>query len=235
MQSLARKTAPVPFDGCAGQDSPPATRALRRPPERALQCWPSSAIDRSIAGSPQLAGEKKGAAFEQRHVLASALIFPLQLADACLACLFGVVLGQLLLPADLSNVQALLSDRLRHLQIEVAITCKREGMHQLARLMRANGLRALHASRMRHIPAARPQVLMANTRQRRFSVSRWNEAWVTEIIYIRAWERALYLAVVLGSFPRKLLAVLSGRRPIGNSSGEFLTQSRCTQRLDQFR
>lgn len=66
-------------------------------------------------------------------------------------------------------------------------------------------LRALHGSRTRHIPVTKPQALIPNLLQRQFTVSRPNEAWVTDITYIRTWQGWLYLAVVMDLFSRRVV------------------------------
>lgn len=81
-------------------------------------------------------------------------------------------------------------------------TCSK---HRVARLMRENGLRALHGYRTRHIPSPKPQALIPNLLQRKFTVSRPNEAWATDITYIRTWQGWLYLAVVLDLFSRRVV------------------------------
>lgn len=81
-------------------------------------------------------------------------------------------------------------------------TCSK---HRVARLMREDGLRALHGYRTRHIPVAKPQALIPNLLQRQFTMSRPNEAWVTDITYIRTWQGWLYLAVVMDLFSRKIV------------------------------
>lgn len=81
-------------------------------------------------------------------------------------------------------------------------TCSK---HRVARLMRENGLRALHGYRIRHIPVTKPPALIPNLLQRQFSVSRKNETWVTDITYIRTWQGWLYLAVVMDLFSRKIV------------------------------
>ena len=81
-------------------------------------------------------------------------------------------------------------------------TCSK---HRVARLMRENGLRALHGYRTRHIPTAKPQALIPNLLQRQFTASRPNEAWVTDITYIRTWQGWLYLAVVMYLFSRRVV------------------------------
>lgn len=81
-------------------------------------------------------------------------------------------------------------------------TCSK---HRVARLMRENGLRALHGYRIRHIPVPKPPALIPNLLRRQFTVSRPNEAWVTDITYIRTWQGWLYLAVVMDLFSRKII------------------------------
>jgi len=81
-------------------------------------------------------------------------------------------------------------------------TCSK---HRIARLMRENGLRALHGYRIKHIPALKPPALIPNLLQRQFTMSRQNEAWVTDITYIRTWQGWLYLAVVMDLFSRKIV------------------------------
>lgn len=81
-------------------------------------------------------------------------------------------------------------------------TCSK---HRVARLMRENGLRALHGYRIRHIPVQKPPALIPNLLRRQFTVSRPNEAWVTDITYIRTWQGWLYLAVVMDLFSRRIV------------------------------
>jgi putative transposase len=85
---------------------------------------------------------------------------------------------------------------------EAGETCSR---HRVARLMRENGLRALHGYRMRRWSVGKPSVLIPNLLQRQFTVTRRNRAWVTDITYIRTWQGWLYLAVVLDLFSRKIV------------------------------
>jgi putative transposase len=79
------------------------------------------------------------------------------------------------------------------------------GKHRVARLMRENGLQALHGYRIRHIPVSKPPALIPNLLQRQFTVAKPNEAWVTDITYIRTWQGWLYLAVVMDLFSRKIV------------------------------
>jgi putative transposase len=61
---------------------------------------------------------------------------------------------------------------------EAGETCSK---HRVARLMRDNGLRALHRYRMRRWSVGTPSVLMPNLLQRQFTVTTPNKAWVTAI------------------------------------------------------
>ncbi|MBI3567826.1 MAG: IS3 family transposase [Gemmatimonadetes bacterium] len=85
---------------------------------------------------------------------------------------------------------------------EAGETCSK---HRVARLMRANDLRALHGYRVRRWAVGKPAVLIPNLLQRQFTTTRPNVAWVTDITYIRTWQGWLYLAVVLDLFSRRIV------------------------------
>lgn len=85
---------------------------------------------------------------------------------------------------------------------EAGETCSK---HRVARLMRQDGLRALHGYRTRRWSVGKPAVLIPNRLQRQFTVTRRNKVWVTDITYIRTWQGWLYLAVVLDLFSRKVV------------------------------
>jgi putative transposase len=86
-------------------------------------------------------------------------------------------------------------------------TCSK---HRVPPLMREANLRALHGYRIRRWSVGKPSVLIPNLLQRRFTVTRPNTVWVTDITYIRTWQGWLYLAVVMDLFSRKIVGV--GRR-----------------------
>ena len=90
---------------------------------------------------------------------------------------------------------------------EAGETCSK---HRVARLMRENGLRALHGYRTRRWSVGKPSVLIPNLLQRQFTVTRRNKAWVTDIAYIRTWQGWLYLAVVMDLFSRKVVGWSTG-------------------------
>lgn len=85
---------------------------------------------------------------------------------------------------------------------EAGETCSR---HRVTRLMRENGLRALHGYRMRRWSVGKPSVLVPNLLKRQFTVTRRNKVWVTDITYIRTWQGWLYLAVVMDLFSRRVV------------------------------
>src|SRR5215471_876048 len=85
---------------------------------------------------------------------------------------------------------------------EAGETCSK---HRVTRLMRENGLRALHGYRTRHLPVTKPPALIPDLLQRQFTASRPNQAWATDITYIRTWQGWLYLAVVMDLFSRKIV------------------------------
>ena len=85
---------------------------------------------------------------------------------------------------------------------EAGETCSK---HRVARLMREHRLQALHGYRTRRWAVGKPAILIPNLLQRRFTVSRPNRAWVTDITYVRTWQGWLYLAVVMDLFSRKVV------------------------------
>lgn len=90
---------------------------------------------------------------------------------------------------------------------EAGETCSK---HRVARLMRANNLRALHGYRTRRWAVGKPSVLIPNLLKRQFTVTRPNTAWVTDITYIRTWQDWLYLAVVMDLFSRRIVGWSAG-------------------------
>jgi putative transposase len=75
----------------------------------------------------------------------------------------------------------------------------------VARLMRLNEIRGITGFKRPKPSCGKPSLLMPNRLQRQFTVSRPDEAWVTDITYIRTWQGWLYLAVVIDLFARKVV------------------------------
>lgn len=90
---------------------------------------------------------------------------------------------------------------------EAGETCSK---HRVARLMRVNKLRALHGYRTRRWTVGKASAVMPNILQRKFTVTRPNKAWVTDITYVRTWQGWLYVAVVMDLFSRKIVGWSSG-------------------------
>jgi len=59
------------------------------------------------------------------------------------------------------------------------------GKNRVARLMRINGIRRVTGYKVPRPLFGTPSILVPNRLQRQFTVSRPNEAWVTDITYIR--------------------------------------------------
>ena len=79
------------------------------------------------------------------------------------------------------------------------------GKHRVARIMREHRIRALRGYKApRHI-AGRPSIITPNRLNREFTVAEPNQAWVTNITYIRTWQGWLYLAVVMDLFARRIV------------------------------
>ncbi len=80
------------------------------------------------------------------------------------------------------------------------------GKHRTARLMRREGLCAQVGYRRRPgVRGGKPAVVATNQLARQFDPEVANQAWVTDITYIRTHEGWLYLAVVMDLFSRKIV------------------------------
>jgi putative transposase len=85
---------------------------------------------------------------------------------------------------------------------EAGETCSK---HRVARIMRANNLKARYGYRTPRYTRSPTSRLTPNTLQRGCTVHRPNHAWVTDITYIRTWEGWLYLAVVMDLYSRRII------------------------------
>ncbi len=79
------------------------------------------------------------------------------------------------------------------------------GKHRIYRLMQQEGLRAQIGYGRRSYRYGKPAVVAANQLEQKFDVEAPNQAWVTDITYIRTHEGWLYLAVVLDLFSRQVI------------------------------
>ncbi len=85
---------------------------------------------------------------------------------------------------------------------EAGETCSK---HRVARIMKANHLKARYGYRAPQYVRGTTSRLTPNTLQRGFTVPRPNTAWVTDITYVRTWEGWLYLAVVMDLYSRRIV------------------------------
>jgi len=85
---------------------------------------------------------------------------------------------------------------------EAGETC---GRHRIARIMRANKIKALRGYKAPRMIAGRPSIIAPNRLQREFTVEQPDRVWVTDITYIRTWQGWLYLAVVMDLYARKVV------------------------------
>lgn len=79
------------------------------------------------------------------------------------------------------------------------------GKHRVARIMRVNGIKAIHGYKIPRGPYGRPSIIAPNKLQREFTVDKPDRVWVTDITYIRTWQGWLYLAVVMDLYARKVV------------------------------
>jgi len=93
----------------------------------------------------------------------------------------------------------------RKITIDLHDLGERCGKHRVYRLMRAEGLRSQTGYRRRRDSFGKPAVVAPNRLEQQFDVQRPNQAWVTDITYIRTHEGWLYLAVVLDLFSRQVV------------------------------
>jgi len=85
---------------------------------------------------------------------------------------------------------------------EAGETCS---VHRVARIMRKNKLKAQIGYKRRYIKGGKLASVAANHLDRNFSPDAPNQAWVSDITYVRTYEGFLYLATVLDLFSRRIV------------------------------
>lgn len=86
------------------------------------------------------------------------------------------------------------------------------GVNRVARLMRKHGISARPARRRHRYVSGKPASVAPNHLKREFDTAAPDQAWVTDITYIRTWEGWLYLAVVLDLYSRRVIGWSMQRR-----------------------
>lgn len=94
------------------------------------------------------------------------------------------------------------SRRIHRDLMEINESC---GENRVARLMQKNGIKALRGYKKPRYKAGYPAQLSPNHLDRQFTMGAPDQAWVTDITYIRTHEGWLYLAVVLDLFSRQVI------------------------------
>jgi len=81
------------------------------------------------------------------------------------------------------------------------------GKHRVARIMREEGLQSQrgYKKRKQAYMAGEPSTIAPNLLNREFDVDKPNQAWVTDITYIRTYEGWLFVAVVMDLFSRQIV------------------------------
>lgn len=77
--------------------------------------------------------------------------------------------------------------------------------HRVANIMRAHHIKAIRGYKTPRRIAGRPSIIAPNRLQRQFTVAHPDQAWVTDITYLRTWQGWLYLAVVIDLHSRKVV------------------------------
>jgi len=82
---------------------------------------------------------------------------------------------------------------------------ERVGRKRVARIMREHRIRAVRGYKTpRHLVSV-PSTVAPNRLQRQFSFDQPDQAWVTDITYVRTWQGWLYLAVVMDLHSRMII------------------------------
>ena len=85
---------------------------------------------------------------------------------------------------------------------EAAVPC---GKKRVARLMHLAKLQAQRGYKRPRYRVGKPPVAAPNRLQRPFTVAQIDQAWVTDITYIRTYEGCLYVAVVINFYSRTVV------------------------------
>ena len=85
---------------------------------------------------------------------------------------------------------------------EVGETC---GVHRVARIMQQNKIAAYRGYKTLKFRYSKPAKAAPNRLAQQFVMDKSDQAWVTDITYIRTFQGWLYLAVVLDLYSRKVI------------------------------
>ena len=78
-------------------------------------------------------------------------------------------------------------------------------VHRVAKIMRANKLKAQIGYKRRYCKGGHPSRIADNILERQFNPEEPNKVWVSDITYIRTYEGFLYVATVMDLFSRRIV------------------------------
>ena len=78
-------------------------------------------------------------------------------------------------------------------------------VHRVAKIMRENRLRAQIGYKRRYMKSGKIGSIADNVLDRNFNPDMPNQAWVSDITYVRTYEGFLYVATVLDLFSRRIV------------------------------
>ena len=100
------------------------------------------------------------------------------------------------------------------------------GEHRVARLMRAEGIRAKTVKKWRATTQSNHRLpVAANTLNRQFTIARPNQVWAGDISYVWTTEGWLYLAVILDLYSRAVIGWAMGTRLTVDLAQQALTMA----------
>lgn len=76
---------------------------------------------------------------------------------------------------------------------------------RVVRIMSEHNIRAVYGYKSPRPRYGRPSIVSLNHLDRQFTFDQPDQAWVTDITYIRTWQGWLYLAVVIDLYSRKVI------------------------------
>jgi len=79
------------------------------------------------------------------------------------------------------------------------------GKNRVLKIMKQHDIKAIRGYKRPKQLQGQPSIIAPNRLEREFSVMRPNQAWVTDITYIRTWQGWLYLAVVMDLYARNIV------------------------------
>ena len=85
---------------------------------------------------------------------------------------------------------------------EAGETC---GRHRVEKIMRTHRIQAIRGYKAPRRIVGRPSLIAPNRLNRQFTVEAADQAWVTDITYLRTWQGWLYLAVVVDLYSRMVV------------------------------